>query len=174
MPSHRGRRCGGQNRTPPIHQTHHATLSNLLPVAAEHQPLSGSHLTPCSLRQAQRRPANGADVFPLQHSPARVGSRRSKSVAGSVAVVGMPAFSHSNLAQKKNREDRRSCGELGEECDIARTAIAPIPPYHRPVSQSSSFPAFQCPVSVFLHTPSTEAPSPHHLVRVAEMGPVPA
>jgi hypothetical protein len=34
MPSHRGRRCGGHDRTPPIHQTHHATLSNLLPVAA--------------------------------------------------------------------------------------------------------------------------------------------
>jgi hypothetical protein len=41
-----------------------------------------------------------SDVFPLQNSPARVGSRRSKSVAGSVAVVGIPAFSDGNLAQK--------------------------------------------------------------------------
>jgi hypothetical protein len=53
--------------------------------------------------------------------------------------VGMPAFSHGNLAPKKDK-DRRSCGELGEECDIARTAIAPIVPYHRPVSQSPSLP----------------------------------
>jgi hypothetical protein len=71
----------------------------------------------------------------LQNSPARNGSRRSKSVAGSVAVVGLLA-SHTAIWLKNNGS--RRWGELGEECDITRTPTAPILSHHRLVSLSSS------------------------------------
>jgi hypothetical protein len=163
MPSHRGRRCRGEDTTG-RHQstkptTRVATLSNLLPVAAVCRTSTSQWPAPCSLLLApgpapSRQRCRCLPVGALSR-PGRLSQKQVGRWLGGRG--GNACFSHTAIwLQKKIRTGAVAVNSVKN----ATSQEQQLPRSFHTTAQSPSIPAFQCPVSVFLHTPSTEAPSP--------------